>query len=96
VGQEHPGVVDQDVQAAEIVGRTVDGGPYGERVGQVGLHPGMPAAGQRVERAPAFQRRAAVVHRDPVALRGERLRDCAADATRGTGDQGPHASDPCG
>ena len=84
-----PGIVDQDIQAAEIPDDGFDHRLHGGKVGDVGFVGfGLAALGNDIfdERVPFFSR-TAVVHRDVRAFGGKAQRDFAADAARGTGHQ---------
>ena len=82
-----PGVVDQHIQAAQVGGGLVHHLLDGLGVGQVAADDGMTVArqsGQHLAREPG---RIPVMHRHPVALPRERLRDRPADAPGRPGDQ---------
>ena len=76
------GVVDQHVQAAEVRVGLVGHPPDGLGVGQVGLDDRVPVTRQSGQHLAGQPGRPAVMHRHPVALPGERLRDRSADAPR--------------
>jgi hypothetical protein len=81
VSLEDAGVVDQDVETAEPVGRSVDGAAYGVRVSHVGLHHRMTLPGQGVTSLLGEVGVRPVMNGHGVAGLGERMRDRAPDAT---------------
>src|SRR5580693_9428476 len=82
-----PGVVDQDVQPAQVGSGLVHHLPDGGGIGQVRADDRVPLAGQAGQHLEGQRGRIAVMHRHPVALAGERLRHRPADAPRRPGDQ---------
>jgi hypothetical protein len=82
-----PGVVHQHVQAAQVGGGLVHQLPDSLGVGQVAAHDGVTAARQVGQHLPRESGRIPVVHRHPVALPCERLRDRPADTPGRPGDQ---------
>jgi len=82
-----PGVVDQDVQPAQLGGGLVDHLPHGCGVGQVRAEDRVAAARQPGRHLPGQRGGIAVMHRHPVTLAGERLRHRPPDAPGGPGDQ---------
>jgi len=89
-----PGVVDQDVQPAEIGGGPVHHLPYGSGVSQVRADYGVAAARQPGQHLLGQPGRIAVVHRHPVTLASERLRHGPADSAGCPRDQDRAASRP--
>src|SRR3984957_17241226 len=91
-----PGVVDQDVQPAQVGGGLIYHLPDGRGVGQVGAHHRVAAAAQPGPHLLRESGRIAVMDRHPVALGGEGLRHRPADAPGGPGDQDRAARGPGG
>jgi hypothetical protein len=91
-----PGVVHQHVQAAQVGGGLVHQLLDRLGVGQVAADDSVTAARQRGQHLSGEAGRIPVMHRHPVALAGEGLRDRPADAPGRPGDQdrpghvGPH------
>jgi len=87
MGEEHAGVVDQHVQAAEPGRRGVDGAQGLLGVGQVGSHGEVSVAGQPVQGPGGLALGPPVVHRHPIARRRERLGHRPADPARPARDE---------
>ena len=89
-----PGVVHQHIQAAQVGGGLIHHLPDGFGIGQVGADDGVPAARQPGQHLPREPGRIPVMHRHPVTLPRECLRDRPADAPGRPGDQDrpPHLS----
>jgi hypothetical protein len=73
------GVVHHDIQPAQAVRRVVDHPAHRLRVGEVGLHSDVAAAGQLGEQLRRELGGIPVVGRYPVSVRRERADDCRAD-----------------
>ena len=88
-----PGIVDQDIEAAEIFDDVIDHRLHGGEVGDVGLVGFGLAAfrGDLADQSVRFVARTAVIDGDARALGGEAQRDLAADAAGRARHQGDFA-----